>query len=69
MKALLAAGGMSVVGPWANGSPIFLQRERPVLWPFTSVSQFGPCPLLAEPDIAICRLLLAVDHGPSGGPW
>jgi hypothetical protein len=38
-------------------------------WPITSVSQFGPCPLLAEPYIAICRLLLVVDHGASGGPW
>jgi hypothetical protein len=26
---------MSVVGPWANGSPIFLQRERPVLCRFS----------------------------------
>jgi hypothetical protein len=23
------------------------------IWPFTSFSQFGPCPLLVEPDIAI----------------
>jgi hypothetical protein len=22
-------------------------------WPITSASQFGPCPLLVEPDIAI----------------
>jgi hypothetical protein len=39
------------------------------LWPIASLSQFGPCPLLVEPDIAVCPLLLAVDHGPSGGPW
>ena len=37
-------------------------------WPFAPVSQFGPRPLLAKPDIAICRLLLAVDHGASGTP-
>ena len=33
-------------------------RHIPTL-PITSVSQFGPCPLLADPDIAICRLSLA----------
>jgi hypothetical protein len=49
--------------------PCVPEEARGSFWPITSLSQFGPRPLLAEPDIAICRLLLAVDHGTSGGPW
>jgi hypothetical protein len=30
-----------------------LSRSDFVLWPITSASQFGPRPLLIEPDIAI----------------
>jgi hypothetical protein len=31
----------------------FVHCRSPQLWPITSASQFGPRPLLVEPDIAI----------------
>jgi hypothetical protein len=32
--------------------------EWPRFWPITSIAQFGPGPLLVEPDMAELRLLL-----------
>jgi hypothetical protein len=40
-----------VVIPGEQGHPWFRRTARDRIWPFASVSQFGPCPLLVEPDI------------------
>ena len=52
---------------------LFLARLVPRLssvyfrtWPIASISQFGPSPLLLEPDIGDLRLLL-LDHLVGGG--
>src|SRR6516164_4172104 len=47
--ALLGASGFSLMSSPAPRSG--LSRSDLVRWPITSISQFGPGPLLVEPDI------------------
>src|SRR6516162_4571206 len=49
--ALLGASGFSLMSSPAPRSG--LSRSDLVLWPITSISQFGPGPLLVEPDISL----------------